>query len=119
MSYTWQQVKRAERAFEAMENLALALRKDGPGREVHNWTFVLKPLLLKLVGWGRNSQVSEHWDHEGPLSGAALWGELPEQPQARTGMEAWLRTSDAYELVYEELYSRLSGLDKHGRKVSR
>lgn len=54
------------------------------------WEHVLKPLTTDVIGWSRG----------GP-------------PVAATGMERWLRTSAAYDLVTDEWLAQLEQADPH------
>lgn len=75
------------------------------------WESVLKPIVTDLVGWGRG-YPPEQADPNPRSSWAPIdLADLPDPTPAENDAEKWLRSSEAFDLVTDELLRRLYDAD--------
>lgn len=115
-------VDRMVRAFVA---LAPSRRSSVPMCAACVWELVLKPLTYPWVGWGRGRPAAQAPAEQPPLLRTFTVTELrraltPSRPPAESDTEAWLRTSEAYDVVTDRWLKMLDAADPaHGHGIGR
>lgn len=113
---TWETIAACDPRIAALDLLVQrAIRSVTPDetRWCANAFFstAVKPVLLELVGWGRGYPPRAATDPEvwEPVDWRAEFAAQDDRIPPTTPFEEMLRTSEAYDLVYDRLYLQLPG----------
>jgi len=115
----------AEPGLKAVESLVDALcrlvRPEDTFCAGCAWERIVKPLLVPLVGWGREALLEQAADPSGEDVTAEWIGPQREvAPPATTETEKWLRSSAAYDAVTDAWIAQLEKADPgNGHGIAR
>lgn len=121
VTFTMEECLEADRRLQALDEMVKVLAARAPKNSPQCfgcvWEQILKPLVVPCLGNSRNRPRDAHSPAPGgrswaePLDLAALFQEETQWPEPTTAMEAFLRTSQAYDLLTDKWLKLLKDAD--------